>query len=234
MKRIVFLCSGSGGNFHFIRTCIDRGHLPGAQVVKVFSDRHCGIIDWCRRNDFPAEIVDFDLRKQTVTLGEPLHEIRPDIVVTSIARIVAPELVRAFTMVNLHYSLLPAYANFLGTRQVSEAMKDGRKIIGCTTHDVSEITDAGPAIAQVAIPLMPTDKVVDKPMDCAFQSGAMALLATLTAKLHGTTSFSASTLKLSDRTALYNGPDFDFECLDSDIWQTVHDVIFTQGPTDDR
>jgi phosphoribosylglycinamide formyltransferase-1 len=57
-------------------------------------------------------------------------------------------------MVNIHPSLLP---NYPGLNTHERALADGIRIHGCTVHFVSADVDAGPIIAQAAVPVHPDD-----------------------------------------------------------------------------
>jgi phosphoribosylglycinamide formyltransferase-1 len=57
-------------------------------------------------------------------------------------------------IVNIHPSLLPA---FPGLRVQQQAIDAGARISGCTVHFVTAELDAGPIIAQAAVPVLPDD-----------------------------------------------------------------------------
>ena len=57
-------------------------------------------------------------------------------------------------IVNIHPSLLPA---FPGLRVQQQAIDAGARISGCTVHFVTTDLDAGPIIAQAAVPVLPDD-----------------------------------------------------------------------------
>ena len=57
-------------------------------------------------------------------------------------------------VINVHPALLPSFPGLHGARQ---ALERGVKITGCTVHFVDEGTDTGPIIAQVAVPVLPSD-----------------------------------------------------------------------------
>jgi formyltetrahydrofolate-dependent phosphoribosylglycinamide formyltransferase len=59
-------------------------------------------------------------------------------------------------MINSHPSLLPA---FPGMRAVRDALDYGVKLTGCTIFIVDAGVDAGPIIAQQAVPVLPDDNV---------------------------------------------------------------------------
>lgn len=57
-------------------------------------------------------------------------------------------------IVNIHPSLLPA---FPGLRVQQQAIDAGVRLSGCTVHFVTADLDAGPIIAQAAVPVLPGD-----------------------------------------------------------------------------
>jgi phosphoribosylglycinamide formyltransferase 1 len=57
-------------------------------------------------------------------------------------------------MVNVHPSLLPL---FRGTQTHRRALEEGALVHGCTVHFVVPELDAGPIIAQAAVPVVPGD-----------------------------------------------------------------------------
>jgi phosphoribosylglycinamide formyltransferase-1 len=59
-------------------------------------------------------------------------------------------------IINVHPSLLPAYR---GLQTHERALKDRVRIHGCTVHFMTVDLDAGPIIAQAAVPVFPEDSV---------------------------------------------------------------------------
>ena len=59
-------------------------------------------------------------------------------------------------VLNTHPSLLPA---FKGWHAVEEALSYGVKVTGCTVHVATAEVDAGPILAQTAVPVEPDDTV---------------------------------------------------------------------------
>jgi phosphoribosylglycinamide formyltransferase-1 len=57
-------------------------------------------------------------------------------------------------IINIHPALLPAYR---GLNTHARALQDGVKIHGCTVHFVTAAMDAGPIIAQAAVPVLDSD-----------------------------------------------------------------------------
>jgi phosphoribosylglycinamide formyltransferase 1 len=61
---------------------------------------------------------------------------------------------RRFRTLNVHPSLLPAFA---GKDAVEQALGWGVTVTGCTVHFVDEQVDHGPIVAQEAVPVEPGD-----------------------------------------------------------------------------
>ncbi len=61
-------------------------------------------------------------------------------------------------IINIHHSFLPAFA---GARSYHQAFDRGVKIIGATSHFVTDVLDDGPIIAQGTLPVDHRDSVED-------------------------------------------------------------------------
>ncbi|HVA23297.1 MAG TPA: phosphoribosylglycinamide formyltransferase [Chloroflexota bacterium] len=70
-------------------------------------------------------------------------------------------LLRAFAnrIVNVHPSLLPAFAGGMAPEPQRQALEYGVKVSGCTVHLVTADVDAGPILAQACVPVLPDDTV---------------------------------------------------------------------------
>ncbi|MGV6872457.1 phosphoribosylglycinamide formyltransferase [Pseudochelatococcus sp. B33] len=71
-------------------------------------------------------------------------------------RILTPWFVQRWLgrLINIHPSLLPS---FPGTHTHERALAAGVRLHGCTVHFVEPEVDAGPIIAQTAVPVLPGD-----------------------------------------------------------------------------
>ena len=86
-----------------------------------------------------------------------LKEARVDLVCNAgFMRLHSAAFVREWSgrQLNIHPSLLPA---FRGLHPQARALEAGVRVSGATVHFVSEEMDAGPIIAQGAVPVLPGD-----------------------------------------------------------------------------
>jgi phosphoribosylglycinamide formyltransferase-1 len=161
MKNIVILISGRGTNMQaIVRACAAEGW--NARVAAVISNRpDAQGLAFANAQGIATAVVDhrevatrdeFDARLAETVLGHS-----PDLLVLAgFMRILTPAFVRRFDgrMVNMHPSLLPAFAGLHTHRQVLRA---GCKVSGATVHFVTHELDHGPIIAQVVVPVLPGD-----------------------------------------------------------------------------
>lgn len=90
-------------------------------------------------------------------LLQPLLAAEPDVIcLAGFMRILTPGFIRRFEgrMLNIHPSLLPKYPG-LHTHQ--RALDAGDAEAGCTVHEVTAELDAGPALGQARVPVLPGD-----------------------------------------------------------------------------
>ncbi|MDG2328583.1 MAG: phosphoribosylglycinamide formyltransferase [Synechococcus sp. cluster2_bin.44] len=159
--RIGVMASGNGSNFEAIVQAINTGRLGAEIPLLVVNNKNCGAHQRADRFGIHLEVVDHRsyhnreaLDRQLVSLFR-LHQV--DVVVMAgWMRIVTDVLVKAFPerLVNIHPSLLPS---FRGLDAVGQALKAGVSISGCTVHIVTTELDAGPILAQAAVPVFCTD-----------------------------------------------------------------------------
>jgi phosphoribosylglycinamide formyltransferase-1 len=92
-----------------------------------------------------------DLRARGVTL----------LALAGYNQILSSCLLEAFPnrIVNVHPSLLPAFAGGMAPAPQRQALEYGVKVSGCTVHLVTADVDAGPILAQACVPVLPDDTV---------------------------------------------------------------------------
>jgi phosphoribosylglycinamide formyltransferase-1 len=156
--RIGVLVSGKGSN---LRNLVARGF----DVVAVATNRpSCGGAEFARARglrlgEFPQKRYASLEERDRAMLDWLLAEGVELVVNAGYDRILSPVFVHAFPgrIINIHPSLLPAFGG--GMDAVAQALAAGVKITGCTVHLVTEAVDAGPIIAQAAVPVLDGDTV---------------------------------------------------------------------------
>ncbi|MGI8873509.1 MAG: phosphoribosylglycinamide formyltransferase [Egibacteraceae bacterium] len=155
-RRVAVLVSGSGTN---LEALLDADDL-GGEVVLVGADRH-GVraLERAMSAGVDTAVVafaDYDDRDAwDAALHARVAAAEPDLVVLAgFMRILASRWVRSWPMLNTHPALLPA---FPGAHAIPDALDHGVKVTGATVHYVVEEVDAGPIVAQEAVPVLPDD-----------------------------------------------------------------------------
>ena len=161
MKRIVILVSGRGSNMQaIVQRCAAEG-WP-AQVVAVIANRaDAGGLAFASAHGIATAVVehrayatraDFD-----DALAAAIDRFAPDLVLLAgFMRILGDAFVQrhADRLLNIHPSLLPAFAGLHTHRRALEA---GCKAAGATVHFVTAQLDHGPIVVQSVVPVRPDD-----------------------------------------------------------------------------
>jgi phosphoribosylglycinamide formyltransferase-1 len=159
--KVAVLISGRGSNMVTLLEAARRPDYP-AEIVLVASNRpnapglaraaEAGIatvaVDHRAYPDRAAfeRALDEALRRHGVEF----------LVLAGFMRVLTPWFVEAWAgrMLNIHPSLLPL---FRGTHTHAQALAAGVRVHGCTVHFVVPELDAGPIVAQAAVPVLPED-----------------------------------------------------------------------------
>jgi phosphoribosylglycinamide formyltransferase-1 len=159
--RLVVLVSGSGTNLQALLTaCAEPAY--GARVVAVGADRS-GIEGLVRAeragiDTFVLRLRDFGTRAEwDLALTERCAAYRPDLIVLAgFMKLTGEAFLGRFggIAVNTHPALCPA---FPGMHAPRDALEYGVKVSGCTLFVVDAEVDAGPIVAQVAVPVADDD-----------------------------------------------------------------------------
>jgi phosphoribosylglycinamide formyltransferase-1 len=156
---IVVLVSGSGTN---LQALIDaaRDASYGARILAVGADRS-GITALHRAGaagipSFVCRVEDFaDRSAWDAALAQRIADHSPSLVVSAgFMKLLGPEVLSRFTVINTHPALLPA---FPGAHAVRDALAYGAKVTGCTVHVVDAGVDTGPVIAQSVVEVADDD-----------------------------------------------------------------------------
>jgi formyltetrahydrofolate-dependent phosphoribosylglycinamide formyltransferase len=159
--KVVVLVSGTGTN---LQALIDAAADPDypAEVVAVGADR--GAIPALDRAEaagiatFVLAVPDFPTREAwDAALADAVAAFEPDLVVSAgFMKLVGDAFLARFgdRFINTHPSLLPAFPGQFAPR---DALAHGVKISGCTLFFVDGGVDAGPIVAQAAVPVLDDD-----------------------------------------------------------------------------
>ncbi len=161
MKRIVILLSGRGSNMQAI---VERSAEEGwnARVVGVASNRPGAAgLAWAAERGIATAALDHRDHASREAFDAELARVidlwAPDLVVLAgFMRILGNDFVRRLEgrLLNIHPSLLPAFAGLQTHRRAIEA---GCKLAGATVHFVTPELDHGPIVAQAVVPVLPGD-----------------------------------------------------------------------------
>lgn len=158
---VVVLVSGRGSNLQAIIDAADQGRIPATIEAVVSDSADAFALERARRASIAALTLirrDFpDRLAYDAALADLIESHNPGLVVLAgFMRILGPATVQRYAgrMLNIHPSLLPAYAGLDTHRRVIEA---GEIETGASVHFVTETLDAGPAIIQARVPVKPDD-----------------------------------------------------------------------------
>lgn len=160
-KRTAILISGRGSNMMSLVEAATSLSFP-AEIVAVIANRpDAAGIAWAANRGLPTQVIDhklFPTREDfEARLHEALLESNAELVcLAGFMRVLTPAIVEKWQrrMLNIHPSLLPS---FKGVHTHEQALAAGVTIAGCTVHFVVPEMDAGPIIAQAAVPVVQGD-----------------------------------------------------------------------------
>src|SRR5438067_6398121 len=150
--RMGVLASGGGSNLEAILAA-------GLPVAAVVVDRPCRATELAEGAGVPWEIIEWAGARLDFThrVVDGLERHGVDVVaMAGFMRILDKPIFDAFPnrVLNTHPSLLPS---FRGAHPVEDALAAGVKVTGCTIHVAVPEVDAGPILAQEAVPVLDDD-----------------------------------------------------------------------------
>ena len=155
--KIVILASGAGSLAQAIFDSVSAGELS-VEIIGVISDQPAApVLDRAVQLGIKTFVV--PMKPERLQWDRDLfavaQSLNPDLLVSAgFMRILAPDFVRRFRIINSHPALLP---NFPGAHAVRDALTAGVSRTGTTMHWVDEGVDTGEVIAQVAVDILPSD-----------------------------------------------------------------------------
>jgi phosphoribosylglycinamide formyltransferase 1 len=160
-KRVAILISGRGSN---MVSLIEAAQAPGypADIALVLSNRpDAGGLARAQEAGIEALAVDHKAYGDRASFEQALDDALQArgiefVCLAGFMRVLTPWFVERWAgqMINIHPSLLPL---FRGTHTHERALAEGVLVHGCTVHFVVPELDAGPIVAQAAVPVVPGD-----------------------------------------------------------------------------
>lgn len=160
-KRVAILISGRGSNMQALVAAARAPDYPAEIALVVANRPDAAGLAWAKAQGLPALALDHKLYESRAHFEGQLQSVlevsRIDLVaLAGFMRLMTPDFVTRWQgrMINIHPSLLPL---FKGLHTHAQALAAGVRISGCTVHFVSLEMDAGPIIAQAAVPILCSD-----------------------------------------------------------------------------
>lgn len=155
------LISGRGSNMKALIAAARRPNYA-AEITLVLSDKpEAAGLATARELGVTADAIDFrsypNRAAFETALDTRLHAAGVELIcLAGFMRILSADFVDRWAgrILNVHPSLLP---ELRGLHTHERALAEGRAEHGCTVHYVSAQLDAGPAIAQARVPIVPGD-----------------------------------------------------------------------------
>jgi len=152
---IAVFASGRGTNFEALARAAADAKIPAEIRLLIVNVPDAPVLARAHAHHIPAVVINHrDFGSRPAFEAALLEKLKPHgvelVCLAGFNRILSPFFISAYRyrVMNIHPSLLPAFAGLQG-RSVHEAvLAAGVKVTGCTVHFVTEEIDAGPIILQ--------------------------------------------------------------------------------------
>ncbi len=154
MKRLAVLGSTRGTNLQPVYAAIQSGQLQAAIEVVISNKADAGILARAREFGLHAEFVNpagLTREQYDSNVSAILKSHHIDLIVLiGYMRIISDEFIQEWQqkIINVHPSLLPAFAGMMDLAVHEAVIKAGVAETGCTVHVVTELVDGGPIVIQ--------------------------------------------------------------------------------------
>lgn len=155
------LISGRGSNLEALLAACRRDDFPARIGLVIANRAEAGGLRLAEAAGVPTRVVDHaahaDRAAFEAAIDAALREAGCRLIcLAGFMRILTPAFIAAWPerILNIHPSLLPA---FRGMHTHRAALAAGVRLHGCTVHLVSAELDAGPILAQAAVPVLAGD-----------------------------------------------------------------------------
>lgn len=163
---LAVLVSGRGSNLAAIFRAIERDDLHARVALVISSRADAPALDIAREYGAETRVIAPKSFASRVEAGAAIIAALQEARVQAVALagykpILDASVVEVYPnrILNVHPSLLPAFAGGMAPRPQADALAAGVKVSGCTVHIVTADVDAGPIVAQAAVPVLDKDTV---------------------------------------------------------------------------
>ncbi|MFO7872547.1 MAG: phosphoribosylglycinamide formyltransferase [Candidatus Undinarchaeales archaeon] len=156
---LAVLASTSGTDLQAIIDEIDSGKLENVNLKCVIANKDCGALKKARKAGIEDILIESEGKEREEfdkLVAEDLEKRDVELIVLiGYMRYLSKWFVNKYEnqIMNVHPSLLPAFAGGMDLNVHEEILKHGVKVTGCTIHFVDEGKDTGPIIIQRCIPV---------------------------------------------------------------------------------
>ncbi len=163
MIRLGILGSTRGTNLTAIVAAIEQNRLPATINIVISNKSEAGILSRAQAYGLATQFINpNELSREAYdqAVSAVLQQKNVDLVVLiGYMRILSAEFVKTWanSIINVHPSLLPAFAGKMDLEVHRAVLASGVKETGCTVHYVTEEVDAGPIVAQLKCPVLEGD-----------------------------------------------------------------------------
>lgn len=165
MIKLAILGSNRGTDMLAIIQAIHDKRIAAHIAVVVSNKPDAMILTRAKSQHIPTEFVDPGQLSRTLydqELSNIMQKYQAELIILiGYMRILSKEFVTRWQnkMINVHPSLLPAYAGGMDKNIHQAVLASGATETGCTVHWVTETVDAGPILIQKKCVVLPTDNV---------------------------------------------------------------------------
>ncbi len=163
---LAVLVSGRGSNLAAIFHAIECDELHARVALVISSRADAPALDIARQHGAETRTISPKSFASRVEAGAVIIAALQEARVRAVALagykpILDASVVDAYPnrILNVHPSLLPAFAGGMAPKPQADALAAGVKVSGCTVHIVTADVDAGPIVAQAAVPVLDDDTV---------------------------------------------------------------------------
>jgi formyltetrahydrofolate deformylase len=133
--------------------------------IPIVISNHPDVQAWTDFYKVPLEVIPVTRENKVEAEGKQLEALRPHgidlIVLARYMQVLSSDFIRHYPphhIINIHHSFLPA---FIGGRPHQQAYDRGVKLVGATSHYVTEVLDDGPIIEQDVVRISHRDTTED-------------------------------------------------------------------------